>query len=111
MDCSLPGSSVHGIFQARVLEWQLEPTKMVRLHWIRIMVRISIKVEAKGASWVAQRVKNPHASAEDSGSIPGSGRSPGEGKANHSRILAWETPWAEKPGGLQSISLQRVRYD
>ena len=21
MDCSLPGSSVHGIFQARVLEW------------------------------------------------------------------------------------------
>ena len=21
MDCSLPGSSVHGLFQARVLEW------------------------------------------------------------------------------------------
>ena len=21
MDCNLPGSSVHGIFQARVLEW------------------------------------------------------------------------------------------
>ena len=21
MDCSLPGSSIHGIFQARVLEW------------------------------------------------------------------------------------------
>ena len=21
MDCSVPGSSVHGIFQARVLEW------------------------------------------------------------------------------------------
>ena len=21
MDCSLPGSSVHGVFQARVLEW------------------------------------------------------------------------------------------
>ena len=21
MDCSLPGSSVHGIFQAKVLEW------------------------------------------------------------------------------------------
>ena len=21
MDCSIPGSSVHGIFQARVLEW------------------------------------------------------------------------------------------
>ena len=23
MDCSLPGSSIHGIFQARVLEWGL----------------------------------------------------------------------------------------
>jgi len=21
MDCSLPGSSIHGIFQAKVLEW------------------------------------------------------------------------------------------
>ena len=25
MDCSLPGSSVHGIFQARVLEWGAMP--------------------------------------------------------------------------------------
>ena len=26
MDCSLPGSSVHGIFQARVLEWVTMPS-------------------------------------------------------------------------------------
>ena len=26
MDCSLPGSSVHGIFQARILEWVAIPT-------------------------------------------------------------------------------------
>ena len=26
MDCSLPGSSVHGIFQARVLEWAAFPS-------------------------------------------------------------------------------------
>ena len=26
-DCSLPGSSIHGIFQARVLEWVLVPNK------------------------------------------------------------------------------------
>ena len=26
MDCSLPGSSVHGIFQARMLEWGAIPT-------------------------------------------------------------------------------------
>ena len=23
--------------------------------------------------------------------------------ANHSSILAWEIPWTEEPGGLQSI--------
>ena len=26
MDCSLPGSSVHGVFQARVLEWSALPS-------------------------------------------------------------------------------------
>ena len=26
--------------------------------------------------------------------------------ATHSRILAWEIPWTEEPGGLQSIGLQ-----
>ena len=28
----------------------------------------------------------------------------------HSSILAWEIPWTEEPGGLQSIGLQRVKY-
>ena len=26
--------------------------------------------------------------------------------ATHSRVLAWETPWTEVPGGLQSVGLQ-----
>ena len=43
--------------------------------------------------------------------IPGSGRLPGEGNGNHSSILAWKTPWTEKPGRLQSIGLQRVGHD
>ena len=29
----------------------------------------------------------------DLGLIPGLGRSPGEGKATHSSILAWRIPW------------------
>ena len=29
----------------------------------------------------------------------------------HSSILAWEIPWTEEPGGLQSMGLQRVRHD
>ena len=29
----------------------------------------------------------------------------------HSSILAWEMPWAEEPGGLQSTGSQRIRHD
>ena len=31
-----------------------------------------------------------------------------EGRTTHPSILAWEIPWTEEPGGLQSIELQRV---
>ena len=30
--------------------------------------------------------------------------------ATHSSILAWEIPWAEEPGRLQSTELQRVGW-
>ena len=54
-------------------------------------------------------VKNSPANVGDAGSIPRLGRSPGEGKGNPSSILAWEIPWTEDPGGLQSMGFQRVR--
>ena len=50
-------------------------------------------------------VKNPPANAEevrDAGLIPGSGRSLEKEMATHSSFLAWESPWTEEPGGLQS---------
>ena len=31
--------------------------------------------------------------------------------ATHSSILAWEIPWTEEAGGLQSMRSQRVRHD
>ena len=31
--------------------------------------------------------------------------------ATHSRILAWGSPQTEKPGGLQSMGLQRIGHD
>ena len=34
-----------------------------------------------------------------------------KGMATHSSVLAWEIPRTEEPGGLQSIRLQRVRYN
>ena len=34
-----------------------------------------------------------------------------EEMATHSSILAWETPWTEEPGMLQSRGPQRVGHD
>ena len=31
--------------------------------------------------------------------------------ATHSSISAWDTPWTEEPGGLQTMGLQRVGHD
>ena len=31
--------------------------------------------------------------------------------ATHSSILAWKIPWAEDPGRLKSMGLQRVGHD
>ena len=56
-------------------------------------------------------VKDPLANARrvrDSGLIPGLGDPLEEKIATHSRILAWKIPWTEKPGGLQSIELQKL---
>ena len=47
-------------------------------------------------------VKNLLANAgdtRDTGSVPGSGRPPGEGMATHSSVPAGRIPWAEEPGG------------
>ena len=48
-------------------------------------------------------VKNPPANAGDMGSIPGSGGPLEEEMATYSSILAWEIPWTEGPGRLQSM--------
>ena len=53
--------------------------------------------------------KNTPANAEaarDAGSSPGSGRSLEKEVATHSSILAWEIPWTEESGRLQSMGLQ-----
>ena len=51
-------------------------------------------------------VKNLPANAEDLGSIPGLGRSPGEGNGSLSSIFAWQISWTEEPGGLESMGVQ-----
>ena len=36
---------------------------------------------------------------------------PEKAMAPHSSTLAWKIPWAEEPGRLQSMGLQRLRYN
>ena len=45
------------------------------------------------------------------GSIPGSGRSPGEGNGNPLHYSWWGIPWTEEPSGLQSMGSQTIGHD
>ena len=51
--------------------------------------------------------KNLPANAGDAGLIPELVRSPGKGNGNP--LLAWEIPWMEEPGELESIRTQTSR--
>ena len=58
--------------------------------------------------------KESACNAGGTGSIPESGRLPGEGEketAAHSSTLAWKIPWTEEPGRLQSMGSHRVGYN
>ena len=59
-------------------------------------------------------VKNPPANTGDargSSSMPGWEDPLEKAMATHSSILAWGTPWTEKPGRLMSMGSQRVGHD
>ena len=61
-------------------------------------------------------LKNPSATG-DAGSVPGLGRSAGEGNDNSLQYSCLENPWREDPGGatvprdLSPVELQRVEHD
>ena len=85
MDFSLPGSSVHGIFQARVLE-----RVVIAFSGWSVCCLFNI-YDKECASLAGDRVW-----------FLGWGDTLEEGMATHSSILAERTPWTEEPGGLQS---------
>ena len=53
--------------------------------------------------------KESTCTVRDPSLIPGSGRSLEKEMAPS--ILAWESPWTEEPGGLQSMGSQKVGHD
>ena len=44
MDCSLPGSSIHGIFQARVLEWGAIAVSNLMSYWLVDISSIKVPI-------------------------------------------------------------------
>ena len=64
-----------------------------------------------GASLVAQVVKNPPAMQETWVRSLGWEDSLKKEMATLASILVWRIPWTEKPGKLQSMGSQKVRYN
>ena len=69
MDCSLPGSSIHGIFQARVLEWgaiafstHMEK-KCKKAKWLSEEA-LQIAVKRREAKSIGEKEKYTHLNAE-----------------------------------------------
>ena len=85
MDWGLPGSSVHRSSQARILEW--------------------VTVSYFGGSCGSDG-KESACNVGNLGSIPGSGRSPGERNGNPLQYTCWKISWTEEPARLQSMGSQ-----
>ena len=132
MDCDLPGSSVHGILQARILEWVAMPSSrgfsrprdqtciffpprfLLLLHLspnqglgTPVTARIQSLCATNFMSSRGRGVKNPPAVQEMQ--VPSLGwEDPLEEEmATHSSILAWKIPWTEEPGGLQCMRFSK----
>ena len=89
MDCSPPGFSVHGIFQARIPEW----------------VAFSY---SRGSSWPRDYNRVSCIGGQISLTLCYLGE---KAMATHSSTLAWKIPWTEEPGRLRSMGSLRVGHD
>ena len=124
MDPSPPGCSVHGILQARILE-RVAMFSLQGIIWIQEFKTVpptafalqgdSLLLSHRGSGNSlgfpgGSAVKNPLA-MQETWVLPLGLEDPLEKEmATHSSILAWEIPWTEEPGGLQSVGLQN-RHD
>ena len=121
MDCSFPGSSVHGILQARILNWvAVSSSRGSSRSRDQTLISFSF-CTGRGILYQQNHLGSPlhNIYRETDKGFPGG--SAGEesacnagdlqkGTATHGRIPAWRIPWAEEPGGLQCMDLQRVRH-
>ena len=135
MDCSLPGSSVHGIFQARVLEWVAIAFSVTSLDSILKCRDITLPTkvhlvkaigEDNGTPFQYSCLENPMDGGAWWAAVHGVAKSRTrlsdftftfhfhaleKEMATHSSILAWRIPGTGEPGGLLSMGLHRVGHD
>ena len=122
MDYSLPGFSVHGLLQARILEWVAIPFSrgssrprdqtrvsciLYRLSHQGLALTLLVNSQILTISWaslVAQLVKNLPAMQETLGQEDLLEKE----MATHSSILAWRSPWTVEPGRLQPMGSQEL---
>ena len=94
------------------LQWSVEKTHFFSFFKIIIYLFLAVLgLPAARAFLVAQLVKNPPAMQETWVRFLGQEDPLEKEMATHSRILAWRIPWAEGPGGLRSMGLQRVGHN
>ena len=108
MDYSSPGSSVHGILQARILEWVAmrrdpspSPGDLPNMEYLDPSVSEGFPGDSV--------VKNPPSEARDTWVQSLHQEDPLKEIAAHCSLLVWRIPGTEEPGGLQSMGSQRVR--
>ena len=127
MDCSFPGSSVHGIFQARILEWVAisfsrgsswprrqthascigKVASLSLSHLRSPMKRLMLDKKQYWASQVAQWQRICLQVQETWVRTLGQEDTLEKEMATCSGILAWKIPWIEESGRLQSMGSQR----
>ena len=103
--CSPPGSSIHGIFKARVLEWVAIAFSSPKERQCQIMLKLPhncTHLTCGKASACLRETRVQSLGWEDLLE---------KETATHSSILAWKILWTEESGRLQSMGSQRVGHD
>ena len=89
VNCSPPGSSIHGILQARILEW-------VAISFSReVIPKFPFDISMSCGLWTEKLNKHWHFP------IP----------PEENCFWSYKIPWTEEPGGLQSMGSLRVGHD